>query len=579
MFFEGRKSNYEKHPYKKVKGKAYEGYADLVKQIQEEIKKLKQEKIVLCLDFYHGTRNEEVLEHFIKPLHPQRILFSEEAKKTEDEIYNQFRENIGEDRVFGKLSQANLEECFDQEKLEVLRNSIGNGLTVIYGVGASFIHSGNLHLYFDLTRWEIQKRYRSHELDNWGVGNFEEDILRKYKRAYFLEWRIFDRHKFKVLKDCAYYVETNEQNHPKMISMTDYQKGLQLFSSSPFRLVPYFDEGIWGGQWMEEVCDLPHSSNSYAWCFDGVPEENSLCFQYDQIQVNIPAINLVNTYPLPLLGKTVYERFGCEFPIRFDFLDTMNGGNLSLQVHPLKEYIQKEFGMSYTQDESYYILDAQEDAHVYLGLKEEVELDDFIDALIESQKTGNRFKDEDYVNCIPVKKHDHALIPAGTIHCSGSGTMVLEISATPYIFTFKLYDWQRVGLDGKPRPINVERGKENIQSNRKTKWVFENLIHRNEVIEENDKGKIERTGLHELEFIETRRYTFKEEVGILTKDRVHMLNLIEGEEIEVFSFHGEFEPVRIHYVETFIVPAAVKEYGLRSIHHQEVKVICAFVRE
>ncbi len=579
MFFEGRKSNYEKHPYKKVQGKAYQGYDALCQQIQDDIKQLKKDNIVLCLDFYHGTRNEEVLEHLIKPLNPQMILFSEDAKKSEEEIISLFKENITDDRVFGKLSHAYLEQCFDFKKLEELRKSIGKGLTIVYGVGASLVHPGDLHLYFDLTRWEIQRRYRTHELDNWGAGNFEEDILRKYKRAYFLEWRIFDCYKFKVLNACDYYVESNERNQPKMISIKDYQRGLELFSTSPFRLVPYFDEGVWGGQWMEEVCDLPHSSYNYAWCFDGVPEENSLCFQYGNIQVDVPAINLVNAYPNQLLGQRVFEQFGPEFPIRFDFLDTMNGGNLSLQVHPLKEYIQEHFGMSYTQDESYYILDAQEDAHVYLGLKENVKLDDFIQGLTEAQKSGNRFEDEKYVNCIPVKKHDHALIPAGTIHCSGAGTMVLEISATPYIFTFKLYDWQRVGLDGKPRPINVDRGKENIQTNRKTKWVMENLIHQEKVIQENEEGKVERTGLHELEFIETLRYTFKDEVRIETKDSVHMLNLVEGEEIEVFSFKGEFEPVRIHYVETFIVPASVKEYGLRSICHQEVKVMCAFVRK
>lgn len=69
-------------------------------------------------------------------------------------------------------------------------------------------------------------------------------------------------------------------------------------------------------------------------------------------------------------------------------------------------------------------------------------------ALYESQYTGNTFDVDRFVNKWPAKKHDHFLIPNGTVHCSGAGAMVLEISATPSIFTFKLWDWGRLGLDG-----------------------------------------------------------------------------------------------------------------------------------
>src|SRR5690606_1878869 len=80
------------------------------------------------------------------------------------------------------------------------------------------------------------------------------------------------------------------------------------------------------------------------------------------------------------------------------------------------------------------------------------------------------FPAEDFTNVWPAKKHDHFLIPAGTIHCSGADTMVLEISHTPYMFTFKLWDWGRLGLDGLPRPINLDRGRKNIKWSRRENW-------------------------------------------------------------------------------------------------------------
>lgn len=167
--------------------------------------------------------------------------------------------------------------------------------------------------------------------------------------------------------------------------------------------------------------------------------------------------------------------------------------------------------MHYTQDESYYILDCDEDAVVYLGLKEGVCREKMLEALREAQEGGKPFDAQQYVNRWPAKKHDHFLIPAGTIHCSGSNCMVLEVSATPYIFTFKLWDWGRLGLDGKPRPVHLQHGEKVIQWDRTTQWVKDNLIDRAQVMAEADGFCEEFTGLHEREFLETRRDTLRKE--------------------------------------------------------------------
>lgn len=148
-------------------------------------------------------------------------------------------------------------------------------------------------MYGDLSRWEIQLRYRSGELDNWGVGNYDEDILRKYKRGYFVEWRMLDRHKVQIFDQIDFLLDTNVKGDPKMINKVTFDQIMEQFSKQPFRLVPYFDEGIWGGRWMEEVCQLERKENNFAWCFDGVPEENSIHAKIGDIIIEMPAMNLV----------------------------------------------------------------------------------------------------------------------------------------------------------------------------------------------------------------------------------------------------------------------------------------------
>ena len=332
---------------------------------------------------------------------------------------------------------------------------------------------------------------------------------------------------------------------------------------------------------MEEVCDLPSDAPNHAWCFDCVPEENSLLLGFGHVQIELPAMNLTFFQSRELLGGDILSRFGAEFPIRFDFLDTMGGGNLSLQVHPRTEYIRQQFGMNYTQDESYYMLDAGEDGSVYLGLKTDVDRDSMIRELRSAQTGGPAFKAEKYVNRFPASKHDHFLIPAGTIHCSGKNSMVLEISATPYIFTFKLWDWGRLGLNGLPRPIHLDHGIANIAWERQTEWVRRSLINRVEPVCEGPAWTEERTGLHELEFIETRRTWFQGTTPHITRDTLNVLNLVEGREAIVESPTGSFDPMVVHYAETFIIPAAVGAYTIRPFGESEGSkcgMVKAFVR-
>ncbi len=197
-----------------------------------------------------------------------------------------------------------------------------------------------------------------------------------------------------------------------------------------------------------------------------------------------------------------------------------------------------------------------------------------------AQAGGAAFPADLYANRWPAKKHDHFLIPAGTVHCSGAGSMVLEISATPYIFTFKMWDWGRLGLDGRPRPIHLEHGLANVRWGRQKEWTRENLVNRFELLGEGPGWREERTGLHRREFIETRRHWFTEVTPHHTHDGVNVLNLVQGEEAVVESPDGKFDPFMVHYAETFIVPASVGAYTIRPGGNAagECGTLKAFVR-
>lgn len=567
-----RKPNYDKFPVVNIHNSAdacVTGWDAIASRLQAAIANRASRRTVLVVECYTGVNEREVILELSRRLNPALAVHAEEAMLPPGKIDALVEPFLGgSDPVFGFLSGLTLPQFFDASKIAGRKSDVArceDGLVLIAGCGARLIEEGDILVYADLSRWEGQNRYRRNEASNLGADNKSLAASLQYKRAFFVDWRVCDRWKRPLIAKWDFVLDTNTPAEPKLAEGEAVRRGLREAARRPFRVVPFFDPAPWGGQWMKEVCDLDRSRGNYGWCFDGVPEENSLLLGFGNTRFELPSMDLVFDQPRALLGEAVHARFGDEFPIRFDFLDTIDGGNLSFQVHPLTEYIQQNFGMHYTQDESYYILDAKPDASVYLGVKTGITPEAMIRDLEAAQRNGPAFDADAYSNRWPARKHDHFLIPAGTVHCSGSNAMVLEISATPYIFTFKLWDWGRLGLDGKPRPIHLEHGRQVIQWDRDTEWTRSNLVNHFEPLGSGDGWREERTGLHEREFIETRRHWFTKTVPHHTRGGVNMLNLVEGEEAVVESPDGAFEPFVVHYAETFIVPASVGAYTIRPV--------------
>lgn len=537
---------------------------------------------VTVVEAYPGVRRTD-LERLARALGVDAVFWSEDALLSPDAIERLVAPDLGDDPVFGRLTALELADFFAAERLAQLRAAVdrATGRVLVAGAGAALVTTGDRLVYADLPRREAQLRQRRGESGNLGSGNAGAPPAALYKRSYFVDWRVADRHKRALWPRVAWFLDTTDAVRPRLIDAAAMEHGLAAAVRGPFRVVPFFDPAPWGGQWMKEVCDLPREVANFGWCFDCVPEENSLLLAFGAEAFEIPALDLVFRHPEALLGAANVARFGAEFPIRFDFLDTIGGGNLSVQVHPQPDYMRREFGLGYTQDESYYLLDAEEGAHVHLGLRRGVDRDALFAALQQSAAGGPPFPVERFVNRFPARRHDHFLIPPGTVHGSGAGCLVLEISATPYIFTFKLYDWDRPGLDGRPRPLHLERGRANVDVTRDTDVAQRELINRIEPLAQGDGWRSERTGLHPAEILETHRHWFTAPVPHPALGTVQVLNLVAGEAAVVESPTGRFAPFAVHYAETFIVPAAAGEFVVRprgAAHDGVHATVKAFVR-
>lgn len=556
------------------------GYDSIIKKIRE----LNRSNKAVIIECYPGTNEDLIIEKILKKSSFDQIINSKCFLIDEDKTESILKYNITDDRIFGRLSLHTLYD-FKNDSFEEVQETIMSDLAkgqkiAIIGSGSYLFEGNKTSIYVDLTRWEIQNRYKDKSISNFNASNAGEDPLRMIKRGYFVDWPIADRFKKRNMQDMDYYLDIMEEEKPMLLSIPSYMEALSEVVNQPFSVVPFYDSGVWGGKWLQEKFGIYKDKENIAWSFNGVPEENSLVLKIGDEIIETPANNLVFFESQSLLGENVESRFGKNFPIRFNFLDTMGGQNLSLQVHPKTDYLQDTFGLHYTQDESYYVLEADPEAVVYLGLNEGTTENDLTKALIKSQNKGEVFDDRQFINRIPMKKHDHFSIPSGTIHSSGKNSVVLEISATPNRFTFKLWDWGRVDFDGLPRPVHLNHGFPNIDYYKTTTWVNRYLVNPIETIIENDNYIEERTGLYKTEFLETRRHTSKVSVLHENDNGVNVLNLVDGKGAVITSDFDEFEPFEVDYAQTVIIPSKIMSYRISPKNERsEIKTIKAYVRK
>ncbi|MDR7130935.1 mannose-6-phosphate isomerase class I [Algoriphagus sp. 4150] len=481
----------------------------------------------------------------------------------------------GDDPVFGKKTDLELSGYFISSFSTAIDQP--EDLTIIvYGCGASLSGINGVLVYFDLPKNELQYRMRAGSVTNLATEEVKGS-KQTYKHFFFVDWVICNKEKKRLLSQVDFIVDQQRSNSPTWMSGDVFRAGLDAMSESYFRVRPWFEPGIWGGQWLSKnIPDLPQNEPNYAWSFEMIVPENGLIFSSEGTLLEVSFDWLMYKAGEKVLGKA-YNRFGDDFPIRFDFLDTFDGDNLSVQCHPTPAYAREHFGEKFTQDETYYIMDTTPESHVYLGFQEDIDPEEFREELEKSIAAKSTIDVEKFVQKLPSEKHGLYLIPNGTIHCSGTDNLVLEISATPYIYTFKIYDWQRLDLNGEPRPLNVDRAFENLDFSRKGQVVQNTLISKPEVLETGEDWEKIILPTHPDHFYEVMRYEFDSEITITTDGQCHLLMLVEGESLALNT--SSARDLKFHFAETFAIPAATGSYTLKNLGSTRAKVVISHVKD
>lgn len=482
----------------------------------------------------------------------------------------------GDDPLFGTRFTGQLADFFDAGALASITPDDGASMCILIGPGAALADWDAPLIYVDLPKNELQFRARAGSVTNFGATG-PASPKEMYKRCYFVDWVALNGHKRQLLPRVDVIVDGQRPDELAWMRRDDFRAALATLSTNAFRVRPWFEPGPWGGQWMkDDFTDLPQDEPNYAWSFELIVPENGLILESAGKMLEVSFDWLMFAAHEQVIGESS-SYFGHEFPIRFDYLDTVRGGNLSVQCHPRPQYVRENFGERFTQDETYYVHHADDGARVYLGFKQDVDPDDFRAALERSAADGVEVDiDIDrYVASWPAKKHDLFLIPSGTIHCSGAGNLVLEISATPYIFTFKMYDWMRMDLDGNPRSLNIARAFENLYFDRRGERVAREFISQPREIARGDGWRVVQLPTHAEHFYDVRRYEFTSKVNVTTDGSCHVGNLVEG---RIIAVQTEELGIRIAYGETFVVPAAAESYTLINESSEEAKVVVAFVK-
>ena len=480
-------------------------------------------------------------------------------------------DRLRDDPDFAALAEVDLATLFEA----VPSADAGDGVRLVYGPGAA-LAAHDVLWYADLPKRHAEAAIVAGDARN--LGQPPGEGTGTTRRLFYVDWPILDRHRNAIAGEIDRWIDVQLPVGPASIEWSSLARTLHDLARRPFRTRPTFNTAAWGGHWGQRELGLSPDAPNTGIGYELIAPESGVLIGTPEARVEVPFALAVTRFPDAILGDEVHRAFGTSFPVRFDYLDTVDGSNLSVHCHPQAEYMRSVFGWPYTQHESYYVMVGGTARQVFLGLREDVDLAEFERAASGAVDDGHAFEIERFVQTYPAEPHQLFMIPAGTPHGSGKGNVVLEVSATPYLYSLRFYDWLRRDADGRQRPVHVRHAFANLDRERRGRAVGDDLVQAPRLLHAGEDWREEVIGTLPEVFFEVRRYVLEPGAcaEAATDGRFCVLNVVDGDGVTVETDAGDTH--RLNYAETMVVPAAVGGHRLRAVGTGPVRVVKAIVR-
>ncbi len=309
----------------------------------------------------------------------------------------------------------------------------------------------------------------------------------------------------------------------------------------PLKFQPILKERIWGGNNLQKTYGKKSESDiniGESWEISGMQGDLSVVSNGYLAGNNLEEI--AEVYMGDLLGDIIYEKFGREFPLLIKFIDASD--KLSLQVHPGDEIAHNRHN-AYGKTEMWYILEAGKNAFIYSGFKNPSDKKEF-DAAIKNNNLVS------LINNIHPEQGDVFYIPAGRVHTLGGGVVLVEIQQTSDI-TYRIYDWDRTGLDGKPRELHKDLAEDIIDYSRATDHYRK-------------KSPLDKDGAELLscQYFTTNYFKLESDIekDYSKYDSFIIYVCVDGK-LEILY---DSESIEISKGETLLIPASIENLRLKS---------------